>query len=64
MQHNLAHLEFARVISEERNSRERTNSRRSLQPPLQTRPARRHAAAILARMAWRLDREAALRVWP
>jgi hypothetical protein len=62
MQHNLAYVEYARVVSEER-SRARAASRRMSHPP-PIRPARRHAAALLARMAWRLDREAALRVWP
>jgi hypothetical protein len=63
MQHNLAHLEYARVVSEER-ARARIVHGHALSPPPQARPARRHAAALLARMAWRLDREAALRVWP
>jgi hypothetical protein len=63
MQHNLAYLEYARVIAEER-VQERIARGRALYPPPQVRPARRHAAALLARMAWRLDREAALRVWP
>ena len=63
MQHNLAHLEYARVIAEER-SHARIARGRALPPPPQPGHARRHAAAILARAAWRLDREAALRVWP
>jgi hypothetical protein len=63
MQHNLAYLEYARVVSEER-SRARAASRRVSHPPPQPRVARRQAAALLARLAWRLDREAALRVWP
>jgi hypothetical protein len=63
MQHNLAHLEYARVVAEER-SRERLASRRPSSQSSHPRLARRHAAALLARMAWRLDREAALRVWP
>jgi hypothetical protein len=33
-------------------------------PPQPAHPTRRAAAERLARLAWRLDREAALRAWP
>ena len=63
MQHNLAYLEYARVTAQERN-RARIAGRRASHPPPRPRVARRRVAAVLARMAWKLDREAALRVWP
>ena len=63
MQHNQFHLEYTRAAAEERARAVRRHTRRATHPP-PPRPSRRRAAEALARLAWRLDREAALRVWP
>jgi hypothetical protein len=60
MQHTPLHLEYARTVAaESRNGGYDVHTH----PPPPARP-RRVAAETLARLAWRLDREAALRVWP
>jgi hypothetical protein len=63
MQHNLAQLEYARTRAAEQAAvaRRVAPSRRTGHRPG---PRRRWAAAALARLAWRLDHDAALRVWP
>jgi len=62
VQHTLMHLEHAKVTAAERSEvLGRPRPRLSHPPP---RAPRRHLASLLARVAWRLDREAALRVWP
>jgi hypothetical protein len=62
VQHTLMHLEHAKVTAAERREvAGRARPRISHPPP---RASRRHLASVLARVAWRLDREAALRVWP
>jgi hypothetical protein len=63
MQHNLAQLELGRVEAETR-VRKFTGEARASGPPPRQRVARRRAARVLARIAWRLDREAALKAWP
>jgi hypothetical protein len=63
MQHNLAQLEYGRTAADER-ARKFTGAARSSGPPPKPRVARRRAARVLARIAWRLDREAALKAWP
>jgi hypothetical protein len=63
MQHNPLHLEYARTVAAE--SRPGGYNLHTHPPPRRPpRPTRRLAAEQLARLAWRLDREAALRVWP
>ncbi|MEA2391386.1 MAG: hypothetical protein QOK31_1495 [Solirubrobacteraceae bacterium] len=62
MQHTLIHLEYARVMAATRAEAAAPGRPRVSHPP--PRAPRRHAAELLARAAWRLDREAALRVWP
>ena len=61
MQHNPLHLEYARTVAAERTVGSKVHTHPPPQPPGQT---RQRAAATLARLAWRLDREAALRAWP
>ncbi|MEA2478334.1 MAG: hypothetical protein QOJ07_256 [Thermoleophilaceae bacterium] len=63
MQHSLAQLEYARAAASDRERTARAHWVTVTHPP-PPRPARRRAAAALARLAWRLDREAALRAWP
>jgi hypothetical protein len=62
VQHTLMHMEHAKVTAAERREVVGRDRPRVSHPP----PAapRRRLAALLARAAWRLDREAALRVWP
>ena len=63
MQSTLLQLEYTRACADEAvRSREAGRHRLSHPPPV--RRSRRRAAEVLARVAWRLDREAALRVWP
>ena len=64
MQHNQFQLEYARTVADERMRAARALTRRASHPPPAPRRSRRRAAEALARLAWRLDREAALRVWP
>lgn len=64
MQHNQFHLEYAREAADERMRAARALTRLVSHPPPPPRRSRRRAAEALARLAWRLDREAALRVWP
>ena len=62
MQHTLLHLEYTRTIARERS---RGTHVQKHPPPLRLpRKGRRRVAVALARLAWRLDREAALRAWP
>jgi hypothetical protein len=62
MQHNPLHLEYARTVAAERTVGSQVHTH---PPPQQTpRQTRQRAAATLARLAWKLDREAALRAWP
>jgi hypothetical protein len=62
MQHTLIQMEYARATMAARaEALAQARPRVSHPPP---RAPRRHAAELLARAAWRLDREAALRVWP
>jgi len=64
MQHSLAQLELDRVRAADRVivgcGPARAGGRTRREPGAQ----RKWAAAMLARLAWRLDHEAALRVWP
>jgi hypothetical protein len=60
MQPNQLHVEYRRTLA-----RELARGRYAhTHPPPARHPARRRVAAALARLAWRLDREAALRAWP
>jgi hypothetical protein len=62
MQHTPLHQEYTRAVVAERRLRgNRTHTHPPPPPPGQT---RQRAAETLARLAWRLDREAALRAWP
>ena len=61
MQHNALQLEYTRTAVADR---ERGNQVHTHPPPQPAHPTRRVAAQTLARLAWRLDREAALRAWP
>jgi hypothetical protein len=62
MQHTPLHMEYTRAVVAERRLRgNRAHTHPPPPPPGQT---RQRAAATLARLAWRLDREAALRAWP
>jgi hypothetical protein len=56
------HLEYAKATVADRKAAGSTVVHRISHPP----PAapRRRLAELLARVAWRLDREAALRAWP
>jgi hypothetical protein len=62
MQHNPLHLEYSRSVVADRNRGYSVHTHPP--PPRPPRSTRRVAAEQLARLAWRLDREAALRVWP
>lgn len=61
MQHNPLHLEYTRTVAAERTVGRQVHTHPPPPPRGQT---RQRAAATLARLAWRLDREAALRAWP
>jgi hypothetical protein len=61
MQHNPLHLEYARTVAAERTVGSEVHTHPPPPPPRQT---RQRAARTLARLAWKLDREAALRAWP
>jgi hypothetical protein len=62
MQHTPLQLEYTRAVVAER--RLRGIQAHTHPPPARPGHTRQRAAATLARLAWRLDREAALRVWP
>jgi hypothetical protein len=62
MQHNPLHLEYTRTAVADRTRGNPVHTHPPPAPP--PHPTRRVAAATLARLAWRLDREAALRAWP
>ena len=62
MQHNPLQLEYSRTVVADRIGGYSVHTHPP--PPKSPRPTRRVAAEKLARRAWRLDREAALRVWP
>jgi hypothetical protein len=62
MQHTPLQLEYTRAVVEER--RPRGTQPHTHPPPAPPGHTRQMAAATLARLAWRLDREAALRAWP
>ncbi|MEA2247812.1 MAG: hypothetical protein QOH46_2341 [Solirubrobacteraceae bacterium] len=62
MQHNPLHLEYTRTVAAERSAG--GYEVHTHPPPPPQRATRRLAAEKLARLAWRLDREAALRAWP
>jgi hypothetical protein len=69
MQHNRLHHEYARALEQERARAARLPRHRNAHSPppprgVRRRRTRRRAAQALARLAWRLDREAALRAWP
>jgi hypothetical protein len=63
MQQTPLQLEYTRAVVAERRRLigNRAHTHPPPPPPGQT---RQRAAATLARLAWRLDREAALRAWP
>ncbi len=63
MQHSLAQLELGRVMADERVSGARGTGPKP-QPPPRPHVARTRIARVLAKLAWRLDREAALKAWP
>jgi hypothetical protein len=63
MQHNPLHLEYSRSVVADRARGNQVHTHPP-PPPRSPNPTRRAAAETLARLAWRLDREAALRVWP
>jgi hypothetical protein len=60
MQPNQLHVEYRRTIARELDRGRYAHTH----PPPPPRGTRRRVAAALARLAWRLDREAALRAWP
>jgi hypothetical protein len=60
MQPNQLHVEYRRTIAREIASGRYVHTH----PPPPPHRTRRRVAAALARLAWRLDREAALRAWP
>jgi hypothetical protein len=62
MQHNPLHLEYSRTVVSDRTRGYSVHTHPP--PPAPAHPTRRAAAERLARLAWRLDREAALRAWP
>lgn len=62
MQHNPLHLEYSRTVVADRIGGYSVHTHPP--PPRAPHPTRRAAAERLARLAWRLDREAALRAWP
>jgi hypothetical protein len=62
VQSTLIHLEYAKASAADRNAVATPGVPRISHPP-PTAP-RRRLAELLARIAWRLDREAALRAWP
>jgi len=64
MQHSLAQAELGRNVAEERLRRARVQTRVKPEGVAQAGVARQRAARVLARLAWRLDREAALKAWP
>jgi len=64
MQHSLAQAELGRHVAEERVRRARVQTRVKPEGVAQAGAARQRAARVLARLAWRLDREAALKAWP
>ena len=61
MQHTLIQLEYAKATVADREAAGNGVPRITHPPP---RASRRRLAGLLARAAWRLDREAALRAWP
>ena len=61
MQHNPLHLEYSRTVVADRTRGYQVHTH---PPPPPAHPTRRAAAETLARLAWRLDREAALKAWP
>ena len=62
MQATLIHIEHAKAMAAERTEGRSIGRPRISHPPPSA--PRRRLAELLARVAWRLDREAALRVWP
>jgi hypothetical protein len=52
-----------RAVADRRPRAERRTAPPRTHPPPRG-ALRRRAAAVLARLAWRLDRDAALRAWP
>jgi hypothetical protein len=63
MQSTLLQQELTQATAHETHRAVAAHRQRVTHPP-PPRPARRRAARVLARLAWRLDREAALRAWP
>jgi hypothetical protein len=63
LQSTLLHMEHTRAVARDAERNAEARRHRVTHPP-PPRRARRRAAELLARVAWRLDREAALRVWP
>ena len=63
MQSTLLQLEYTRAVARDTVQSRKAGRHRVTHPP-PTGASRRRAAEVLARVAWRLDREAALRVWP
>ena len=63
MQSTLLQLEYTKAQAQEA-SRAVESARHRVSHPPPAGASRRRAAALLARVAWRLDREAALRAWP
>jgi hypothetical protein len=64
MQHNQLHAEYTRALADEHARVARERSKGTARAGPRPRTTRRRVAETLARLAWRLDREAALRVWP
>jgi hypothetical protein len=64
MQHSLAQLELDRRLAAERLHERAPSPFMHARAARRPSPAREWAAATLARLAWRLDPKAALRVWP
>jgi hypothetical protein len=64
MQSTLLQVEYNRAHAREFAARAVTPAQERVSHPPPVRASRRRAAEVLARVAWRLDREAALRVWP
>jgi hypothetical protein len=63
MQSTLLQMEYTKAMARDAERAPATAQHRVTHPP-PVRATRRRAARVLARVAWRLDREAALRAWP
>jgi hypothetical protein len=63
LQSTLLQLEYAKAVAREVDRVSEPTHHRMSHPPPPPRTPRHRVAEVLARLAWRLDREAALRIW-